>query len=118
MFLDYAENQAIEKRVMYMKDWAIKLDKFLEFNEYDILKDKGKVSRNDADKMAQKEFKVFRAIQDENYISDFDRFLKDSIANKKTHNPDKKRKKKMAGIIKGKKPFDAVELVNSSRRGE
>lgn len=33
MFLDYAENQAIEKRVMYMKDWSQKLDKFLEFNE-------------------------------------------------------------------------------------
>jgi len=40
------------------------------------------------------------------------------IANKKTYNPDKERKKNMAGIIKGKKPFDAVELINSSRRGE
>ena len=40
------------------------------------------------------------------------------IANKKTFNPDKQRKKNMAGIIKGKKPFNAVDLVNSSRRGE
>ena len=40
------------------------------------------------------------------------------IANKKTYNPDKQRKKNMAGIIKGKKPFNAVDLLNSSRRGE
>ena len=77
MFLDYGENQAIEKRVMHMKDWAEKLDKFLEFNEYDILKDKGKVSRENADKIAKKEFNKFRTIQDKNYISDFDRFLKE-----------------------------------------
>ena len=78
MFLDYAENQAIEKRVMYMKDWARKLDKFLEFNEYDILKNKGKVSRENADKVAKKEFNEFRTIQDKNFISDFDIFLKKS----------------------------------------
>ena len=78
MFLDYAENQAIEKRVMYMKDWAEKLDKFLEFNEYDVLEDKGKVSRESADKIAKSEFNKFREIQDKNYISDFDKFLKEN----------------------------------------
>jgi hypothetical protein len=40
------------------------------------------------------------------------------IANKNTYNPDKQRKKEMAGIIKGKKPFNAVDLINSSRRVE
>jgi hypothetical protein len=40
------------------------------------------------------------------------------ITNKKTYNPDKIRKKKMAGIIKVKEPFDAAELINSSRSGE
>ena len=78
MFLDYAENQAIEKRVMYMKDWSEKLDKFLEFNEYNVLKDKGKVSRGNADKIAKSEYNKFRKTQDENYVSDFDKFIKEA----------------------------------------
>lgn len=32
MYLDYAENQAEKGVVMYMKDWAQKLDAFLQFN--------------------------------------------------------------------------------------
>ncbi|MDR2544081.1 MAG: DUF6364 family protein [Methanobrevibacter sp.] len=40
------------------------------------------------------------------------------IANKKTFNPDKSRKKELAGFIKVKNTFDAVELINDSRRGE
>jgi hypothetical protein len=40
------------------------------------------------------------------------------IANKKTYNPDKLREKKLAGFIKTKNTFDAVELINDSRRGE
>lgn len=78
MFLDYAENQAIEKRAMYMKDWSEKLDKFLEFNEYDVLKNKGKVSRETADKIAKSEYNKFRKIQDKNYLSDFDKFLRET----------------------------------------
>ena len=37
MYLDYAELQAKNKKVMYMADWAKKLDSFLQFNERDIL---------------------------------------------------------------------------------
>ncbi|WP_415953838.1 RhuM family protein [Methanobrevibacter woesei] len=38
MYLDYAENQARRHKLMIMEDWAIKLDKFLEFNEYEKIK--------------------------------------------------------------------------------
>lgn len=75
MYLDYAENQARRHKHMYMKDWALKLDKFLEFNEYDLLKDKGNVSKYDADKIAKDEYEKFRIIQDKEYKSDFDKFL-------------------------------------------
>ena len=34
MYLDYAENLALRQKAMSMKDWASRLDKFLEFNEY------------------------------------------------------------------------------------
>ena len=39
MYLDYAELQAEKGIVMYMKDWAVKLDAFLRFNESQILSD-------------------------------------------------------------------------------
>jgi len=41
MYLDYAENQARRHKLMSMKDWAKKLDGFLQFNEYDIFKESG-----------------------------------------------------------------------------
>ncbi|MDR3291274.1 MAG: virulence RhuM family protein [Methanobrevibacter sp.] len=36
MYLDYAANQARRQKPMSMNDWAERLDKFLQFNEYDI----------------------------------------------------------------------------------
>lgn len=44
-YLDYAENLALRHKAMSMKDWASRLDKFLEFNEYQILHGKGSISR-------------------------------------------------------------------------
>ena len=73
MYLDYAENQAKRHKLMTMKDWVSKLDSFLEFNEYDILNNAGKVSRKVADDLAHKEFDKFRIKQDQDYISDFDK---------------------------------------------
>ena len=73
MYLDYAENQAKRHKLMTMKDWVSKLDSFLEFNEYDILNNAGKVSRKVADDLAHKEFDKFRVKQDQDYISDFDK---------------------------------------------
>lgn len=49
-----------------------KLEVFLKINEYNILKDNGKIKREIADKLALDEYKKYRAIQDKNYISDFD----------------------------------------------
>lgn len=76
MYLDYAEFQASKAKPMYMKDWAIKLDAFLQFNEEEILNDKGKISRVVAAELAVKEYEAFRIKQDQNYISDFDRAIK------------------------------------------
>lgn len=55
MYLDYAENQTARQIPMKMKDWVQKLDAFLQFNEYDILKDAGKVSHEVALNLAEKE---------------------------------------------------------------
>lgn len=76
MYLDYAENQAERQIAMKMKDWIEKLDAFLQFNDYEVLKDAGKVSAAVAKKLADQEYEKFRPIQDKTFESDFDREVK------------------------------------------
>lgn len=77
MYLDFAENTAKRRKVMSMTDWAKRLDSFLEFNEYDVLTNAGKVSKKVADSLAHVEYDKFRVIQDKNYRSDFDELLEE-----------------------------------------
>ena len=49
-----------------MKEWKEKLEVFLKINEYNILKDNGTIKREIADKLA---------LEDKNYISDFDELV-------------------------------------------
>jgi hypothetical protein len=72
MYLDYAENQARRKIPMAMKDWVARLDSFLQFNEYAILKDAGRISAEIAKKLAEEQFDQYRILQDREYRSDFD----------------------------------------------
>ncbi len=76
MYLDYAENQAARQIPMKMSDWVQKIDAFLQFNEYKILKDAGKVSHEIAKKLAEQEYDQFRVIQDKTFESDFDKEVK------------------------------------------
>ena len=50
----------------------------MKINEYNILKDNGKIKREIADKLALDEYKKYRVIQDREYISDFDELLKET----------------------------------------
>lgn len=75
MYLDYAERQARRQIPMTMEDWAKRLDVFLEFNEEEVLKDKGRVSAEIAKSFAESEFEKYRIIQDKLYQSDFDKLL-------------------------------------------
>ncbi len=56
-----------------MQDWINKLDAFLQFNEYEILKDTGRVSHEVVVKLAEEKFEKFRVEQDNFFESDFDR---------------------------------------------
>ena len=78
MFLDYAEFQAKRQIPMTMEDWAVRLNKFLDFNEVDILTDKGRVSAEIAKTFAESEFEKYRIVQDKLFKSDFDKFLKET----------------------------------------
>jgi hypothetical protein len=79
MYLDFAENQALKGVVMYMKDWILKLDAFLQFNEEAVLKHQGKVSHEVALALAESEFEKYRIAQDKLLESDFDKVVKKLI---------------------------------------
>jgi hypothetical protein len=76
MYLDFAELQASRQITMKMADWISRLDAFLQFNEYQLLKDGGKVSHEVAMKLAEQVYDKFRVIQDREFVSDFDKEIK------------------------------------------
>lgn len=73
MYLDYAENQAARQIPMKMTDWVARLDAFLQFNEYDVLKNAGKVSHEVAKRLAEEQYESFARLQDRTLESDFER---------------------------------------------
>lgn len=75
-YLDLAEVKAENKQVMNMKDWDEYLTQFLEFTNSPILRDTWKISMLEAKLKAESEYDKFRVIQDQEYISDFDKELK------------------------------------------
>jgi hypothetical protein len=82
MYLDYAENQASRQIPMRMVDWVQKLDAFLQFNEYDVLTNAGKVSHEVAQKLAEEQYRAFRVIQDRTLESDFEKATKKLLGRK------------------------------------
>ena len=83
MYLDYAESQAERQNAMSMGDWIERLDGFLEFNEYEILQNAGKVSAKVARKLVLEEYEKFRSIQDKAFESDFDKLVEETKKKKK-----------------------------------
>lgn len=67
---------------MTMEDWAKRLDKSLEADEWDILQDSGKVMALFAKEFAENEFEKYRIIQDRLFESDFDNELKKQLEGK------------------------------------
>ena len=75
-YLDFAEFQAINGRLMKMADWIAKLDEFLKLSERELLTNAGSVSAETAAQKAEEEFGKYCKEQGKNYISDFDRVVK------------------------------------------
>jgi len=74
-YLDLAESMALRNMPMTMADWEIRLNGFLTLMDHEVLKDKGKVSAEEAKIYAETEFEKYRIVQDRLFQSDFDRFL-------------------------------------------
>jgi len=59
MWLDYAEDQALHRKQVFMKDWEQKLDEFLRFNDRRVLENAGSVSKKYAETHARDEYEQF-----------------------------------------------------------
>ena len=58
-YLAFAETQALNHRVMYMKDWVEKLDMLLTMNGHNILETAGKIKHELAVAKAEKEYTLY-----------------------------------------------------------
>jgi hypothetical protein len=58
-YLDFAERQARQRKMLYMTDWKTKLDAFLQLNEDKILTHAGKISAEMANEFALSEYAKF-----------------------------------------------------------
>ncbi|MEE3490572.1 virulence RhuM family protein [uncultured Methanobrevibacter sp.] len=76
-FLTLAEARALNEIPMSMGDWKQVLDDYINLNLLPILEGKGKISSNDAKKIAKDEYDKFKVIQDKHYQSDFDKLIID-----------------------------------------
>ena len=70
-YFDYIENQIERHNVFNMEQFAASVNKFLTFNDYKILPDKGKISAVQAKKEAEEEYDIFNKTQ--RIDSDFDK---------------------------------------------
>lgn len=75
MYLDFAELQASNGRLMKMQDWIDKLDEFLKASERQILDNAGSISHEEATKKAKEEFEKYKKQNMLDYTSDYDSFL-------------------------------------------
>jgi len=62
-------------KLLMIEDCASKLDAFLQFNDAEVLQKKVNVTATIAKAFAESEFEKYRVIQDDLYLSDFDRLV-------------------------------------------
>ena len=79
-YFDYIENQIERHNAFNMKQFAASVNKFLTFNDYQILPDKGKISAAQAKKKAEEEYDIFNKTQ--RIDSDFDKEVRGMLEKK------------------------------------
>ena len=79
-YFDYIENQIERHNVFNMGQFAASVNKFLTFNDYKILPDKGKISAAQAKKKAEEEYDIFNKTQ--RIDSDFDKEVREMLEKK------------------------------------
>ena len=90
-YLDFAENAAMRHIPMTMEDWEKRLDKFVELWDDPItIEQVENVTAAIAQEHAESEFEKYRIIQDQLFLSDYDRYLLEleEEANNRKNTPD------------------------------
>jgi hypothetical protein len=77
-YFDYIEDLIERENTFTMEEFSESINEFLSFRKYKILKDKGSISKKQADAKAEEEYIHFNKTQ--KIISDFDREVKKLIA--------------------------------------
>ena len=73
-YFDYIEDLIERENTFTMEEFATSINEFLTFRRYDILPDKGKISREQAVLKAEAEYDEFNKTQ--HITSDFDRTIR------------------------------------------
>ncbi len=79
-YFDYIENQIERQNAFTMEQFAASVNKFLTFNDYRILPDKGSVSAVEAKAKAEREYDIFNKTQ--RIDSDFDKQVRNMLGEK------------------------------------
>ena len=80
-YFDYIEGLVERRNTFTMQSLAESIDRFLSFNEYEILEGKGSISKRKADEKASQEYEKFNRTQ--KIVSDFDKQIKKLMAGDK-----------------------------------
>ena len=73
-FFDYIENLIEREQTFTMQQFKSAVDKFLNFQEYEVLQGKGNISYKQAEQKAKKEYNIFN--KNQKIKSDFDKLTK------------------------------------------
>jgi len=76
-YFDYIEDLVERENTFTMEEFSASVNEFLAFRKYEILPDKGKISKQLADEKAEKEYDEFNKTQIIN--SDFDMEIKNLL---------------------------------------
>jgi hypothetical protein len=63
-YIEFAELRALQRKVMTMHDWIVKLDEFLKLSEHELLDHSGKISAEQAKMKAELEYERYRVFLD------------------------------------------------------
>ena len=74
-YFDYIEDLIERENAFSMEQFAASVNEFLTFRRYALLPDKGTVSREEADRKAEEEYRLFNPTQ--RIDSDFDKHIRD-----------------------------------------
>lgn len=78
-YFDYIEDLIERENVFTMEEFKKSVNAFLEFRQYKILKDNGRISHKQALEKAFREYDIFNKIQP--IESDFDKVVKQMMKN-------------------------------------